>query len=57
MAGVVCLKNVYVFDAVVLLRTNRTAEQSEGNKTVGVDPTVITARENNQFWCPNQAKS
>ena len=22
----------------------RTADQSEGNKTVGVDPTVITAR-------------
>lgn len=26
----------------------RTAEQSEGNKTVGVDPTVITARKKKQ---------
>lgn len=26
------------------LTPSRTAEQSEGNKTVGVDPTVITAR-------------
>lgn len=29
----------------MFLTTCRTAEQSEGKKTVGVDPTVITARE------------
>ena len=28
----------------------RTAEQSEGKKTVGVDPTVITARESPDHW-------
>ena len=26
------------------LTLSRTADQSEGNKTVGVDPTIVTAR-------------
>lgn len=30
----------------LFLTHSRSAEQSEGGKTVGVDPTVITAR-----WC------
>lgn len=33
----------------LLLKINRTAEQSEGNKAVGVDPTVITARKNERL--------
>lgn len=30
---------------VVEADRNRTADQSEGGKTVGVDPTVVTARQ------------
>ena len=32
------------------LMFSRAAEQSEGDKAVGVDPTVITARKNNQVF-------
>ena len=39
---------------ITLLITSRTADQSEGDKTVGVDPTVITARENLQNCCSFQ---
>lgn len=39
---------------IPLLITSRTADQSVGNKTVGVDPTVITARENMQNCCSFQ---
>lgn len=33
---------------VAILTVFRTVEQSEGDKTVGVDPTVITARKEKQ---------
>lgn len=37
--GISCLMTMQAY-----LNLFRTAEQSEGNRTVGVDPTVITAR-------------
>lgn len=40
---------------ITLLMSSRTADQSVGNKTVGVDPTVITARKNMQNWCSFQS--
>lgn len=36
---------------ITLLITYRAADQSVGSKTVGVDPTVITARKNMQNCC------
>jgi len=37
-------------DIEELLTRFRTAEQSEGGKTVGVDPTVITARKSSESF-------
>ena len=42
MARMVSIRLRLVFPGAVL-NAVRTAEQAEGNKTVGVDPTVITA--------------
>lgn len=44
MAGMVLERSCLKQDC--FLTHSRSAEQSDGGKTVGVDPTVITAR-----WC------
>lgn len=49
MAGMVVFSRS-LSGSFMTLMFSRAAEQSEGDKAVGVDPTVITARKNNQIF-------